>query len=64
MQNIGVKQVILAVVTLDGQQPASGVPVFYANDEEEREKIAMYLSKILSGVSHDLGNGSFVIVRH
>jgi hypothetical protein len=64
MQNIGIKQVILAVITLDKGQPASGVPVFYADNDEERERIAIYLSKILSGVTHDLGNGSFIIVRH
>ncbi|MCG0274702.1 MAG: hypothetical protein L5655_00875 [Thermosediminibacteraceae bacterium] len=64
MENVGVKEVILAVVTLDGKQPASGVPVFYAKDEEERNKIALHLAKILSGMVHDLENGSYIIVRH
>ncbi|MFO7151620.1 MAG: hypothetical protein DIU66_000050 [Bacillota bacterium] len=64
MQNIGLSEVILAIVTVDGTQPASGVPVFYAKDEEEREKIASNLARILSGMVHDLENGTYVIVRH
>ncbi|AYO30375.1 MAG: hypothetical protein PWR06_347 [Thermoanaerobacteraceae bacterium] len=64
MDNVGIKEAILAVVTLDKQQPASGVPVFYAKDEKERDKIAMYLSKILSAMTHDLENGTYIIVRH
>ncbi|KXG78459.1 hypothetical protein AN618_02140 [Fervidicola ferrireducens] len=64
MENIGLSEVILAIVTVDGTQPASGVPVFYAKDEEEREKIALNLARILSGMVHDLENGTYVIVRH
>jgi len=64
VQNIGLSEVILAIVTVDGTQPASGVPVFYAKDEEEREKIASNLARILSGMVHDLENGTYVIVRH
>ncbi|TYP54920.1 capping complex subunit for YIEGIA [Thermosediminibacter litoriperuensis] len=64
MENIGVKEVILAVVTLNGNQPASGVPVFYARDEAERDRIAAHLARILSGMVHDLENGSYIIVRH
>ncbi|MCF6095872.1 hypothetical protein L1766_02460 [Thermovorax subterraneus] len=64
MENIGLSEIILAIVTIDGTQPASGVPVFYAKDEEEREKIALNLARILSGMVHDLENGTYVIVRH
>lgn len=64
MDNIGIKEAILAIVTLNKEQPASGVPVFYARDEKERDKIAMYLCKILSAMTHDLENGSYIIVRH
>jgi len=64
MDNIGIKEAILAVVTLDNQQPASGIPVFYAKDENERDKIALYLSQILSAMVHDLENGTYILVRH
>ncbi|WP_422444264.1 capping complex subunit for YIEGIA [Thermoanaerobacterium sp. DL9XJH110] len=64
MDNIGIKEVILAVVTINKEQTASGVPVFYARDEKERNKIALYLCKILSAMAHDLENGSYIIVRH
>ncbi|MDN5331617.1 MAG: hypothetical protein PWP45_842 [Tepidanaerobacteraceae bacterium] len=64
MENVGLSEVILAIVTVDGTQPASGVPVFYAKDEEERNKIASHLARILSGMVHDLENGTYVIVKH
>jgi hypothetical protein len=64
MANIIIKEIILAVVTVNKNQPASGVPVFYAEDEKERDKIAFCICKALAAVSHDLGNGSCIIVKH
>lgn len=56
---------IMAVVTLrDRSAVAGGVPVFYARDENERDKVSFLLSRILDGVVHDLENGSFIIVKH
>ena len=54
---------ILAVVTINKEQPATGVPVFFAKDDEERDKISFYLSKILSASIHDLENGTLILVR-
>ncbi len=56
--------IILAVITKDKDMVAGGAPIFFANDDEEAEKIALYLSKILLGMVHDLENGIFIIVRH
>lgn len=56
---------IMAVVTL--RQPdevAGGVPVFYARDEREREEVSFFLGRILDAVVHDLGNESFILVKH
>jgi len=64
MDNIGIKEAILAVVTVKREQPATGVPVFYAKDEAEKEKIAILLSKILTAMVHDIGNGCYILVRH
>jgi len=64
MENVGVKEAILAVVTVNKEQPATGVPVFYARDEAEKDKIALLLSKILTAMVHDIGNGCYILVKH
>lgn len=38
--------------------------VYVADDHEEQQKIAMYLSRISEGVIHDLENDVLIIVRH
>ncbi len=60
----GSKNTILAVVTLDMKMVAGGAPIFYATDEESREKTAGYLSRILDATVHDLENGTYIIVSH
>ena len=55
---------ILAVISLNKELVSGGAPIFFARDEEELEKIAGYLSKILDAMVHDLGNGSYIVVRH
>jgi len=55
---------IVAVVTLRQDLGAGGVPVFPVSSDEERERVARLLAKILQGTIHDLEDGSYVIVRH
>jgi len=55
---------ILAIVTTNEKQPATGVPVFFAENNSERNRISFLLSKILSAAIHDLENGSLILVRH
>jgi hypothetical protein len=55
---------ILAAVTLDKDIVTGGVPIFVAKNEEEREKIALYVSRSLDAMVHDLENGCYIIVRH
>lgn len=55
---------ILAVVTLNMEQVSGGAPIFFARDEEERERMAMYLGRILDAMVHDLENGTYIVVRH
>lgn len=55
---------ILAVVTLNMEQVSGGAPIFFARDEEERERMAMYLGRILDAMVHDLENGTYILVRH
>ncbi len=55
---------ILAVVTLNMERVAGGAPIFFAQNEEERERIALYIAKTLDAMVHDLENGTYIIVRH
>ncbi len=56
---------IVAVVTPDPATVAGGgAPVFIAVAEEERQKLAFRLEKILDASVHDLGNGQLIVVDH
>ncbi len=57
-------KVVLAVIVQEPQLVSGGAPVFNASSQEEQERIALYLSRILNGMVHDLGNGVFIIVNH
>lgn len=62
---IKINDMILAIVTLDETLiRGGGCPVFIAADEEQQQKISLYLSKIMGGMVHDLENGVFLISRH
>lgn len=63
--DIGIKESILAIITVNKECVSGGsVPVFYAKNKEEREKIALLIAKITLGMVHDLENGAYIIVRH
>lgn len=63
--DVGIKEKILAVVTLDPKKViAGGVPIFIADDEKERDKTSLLIAKITTGMVHDLENGSYIIVKH
>ena len=56
---------IIAIVTLDKEKVYAGsAPIFVAENEEEQQRIAMYITRITFGMVHDLGNGVLIIVRH
>ncbi|AFV11768.1 hypothetical protein Tph_c15630 [Thermacetogenium phaeum DSM 12270] len=55
---------ILAVITTEPAIVAGGAPIFVARTPEEQEKLALYLSKVLGGMVHDLGNGVSIVVSH
>lgn len=55
---------ILAVITLDRKLVTGGVPVFFAKDDQDREKIATFLARSLDAMVHDLENGCYIVVRH
>jgi hypothetical protein len=59
-----ITQTILAVVTIKEDIVAGGAPIFYAKDQEEQERLALYLSRILKAMVHDLENGVYILVKH
>lgn len=62
--DISISDYILAIVTLKRDSVGGQAPIFYAENEDEREKIALYLSKMMKAVVHDLENGTYVLVKH
>ena len=63
--DVGINDKILAVVTLDeAKVKCSGVPIFIADDQKEREKVSLLIAKITTGMVHDLENGCYIIVKH
>jgi hypothetical protein len=56
---------IIAIVTTNPKSVGGGgAPIFYAANEAEREKIALYLSRILNAMVHDLENGTYFLTHH
>lgn len=63
--DVGIKDKILAVVTLNEKKIISGgVPIFIADNQKEREKVSLLIAKITTGMVHDLENGCYIIVKH
>ncbi|MGI6631578.1 MAG: capping complex subunit for YIEGIA [Bacillota bacterium] len=60
---VTVQKTILAAVT-DDLCKVAGVPAFVAADDKARQKKALYLSRILQGAVHDLGDGVLIVVKH
>ncbi len=65
MQATELRGWIVAVVT---DQPdrvlPGGCPVFVGRNASERERIATVLGKVLRAATHDLGDGTWVLIRH
>lgn len=60
-----IEKAILAVITINNEQVnGGGAPIFVAKSQEELQRTAFLLEKILDGIAHDLENGSMIIVRH
>lgn len=60
---ITVQKLVLCAI-VDDLDKVHGLPVFLAGDAGDRQKKALYLSRILQGVVHDLGDGVLIVVKH
>lgn len=58
-------KVILAVVAVDRSYVgAAGAPLFLAENREEAQRKADRIARILDAMVHDLGDDTFMVVRH
>ena len=55
---------ILAVITSDSSKVGGGAPIFFAQNQEEAEKLGAILTPIFGAAVHDLNNGVLIIVKH
>lgn len=62
--DIGLKDNIVAIVSLNKNVSSSTAPIFYVDNEKEQEETALLVAKVTFGMVHDLRNGVYVIVRH
>ncbi|SDK41380.1 capping complex subunit for YIEGIA [Natronincola ferrireducens] len=62
---IGIKEFIIAIVTMNKEMVnSSGAPIFYASDEEQLERLSLLIAKTTRGMVHDLEGGTYIIVKH
>lgn len=54
---------VFAIVTISRPETVSGgmAPVFYVSTIEERDRVAMWISRITNAIAHDLGNGTIIL---
>lgn len=62
--DVTLEQTIAAIVTTKRDRVGGGAPIFFADNEDDLHRMAVYLAKILDGVVHDLGGGTLIVVKH
>lgn len=62
--DIGIKENIIALVSLNKDVVSSSAPIFFVESKEKQEETALLIAKITMGMVHDLRNGVYAIVRH
>lgn len=55
---------VLAVLTTDRQRVGGGAPIFYARNEEELQRMALYFSRFTQASAHEVAPGTLLIMRH
>ena len=55
---------ILAVITMHPDAGIAGLPIFYAKDEQEQNRLANLLEAILDGIAHKISDWVYIIVKH
>lgn len=60
----GPKPSVFALVTIQKPPEVTGglAPVFYVSTTEERDRLALWISRIANAIAHDLGNGTVILL--
>ena len=55
---------LFALVTIQSPSVVTGglAPVFYVSTTEERDRLALWISRIANAIAHDLGNGTIMLM--
>jgi hypothetical protein len=64
MSDTAVTNFILAVVTTQRDSVGGSGPIFYCQDEDELQKVSLYLEKILDAMAHQIRPGTMIMVKH
>ncbi|TCP59391.1 hypothetical protein EV586_101608 [Tumebacillus sp. BK434] len=59
-----VNNFILAVCTTQKESVGGSGPIFYCPNDEELQKTALYLEKILDAMAHEIRPGTMILVKH
>ncbi len=62
--DVTLSKFILAAVTTKPGIVEGNFPIFMVESQEEQERIATTLGRVLEGVVHDMENGVFILVKH
>lgn len=62
--DIGIKENIIALISLNRDVSSATTPIFYVDSEEKQEETALLIAKITMGMVHDLRNGVYAVVKH
>ncbi|MEX2355420.1 MAG: hypothetical protein WD535_00155 [Thermaerobacterales bacterium] len=58
------KQIVAIVCLHPDRVLPGGVPVLIAQDRKEQQEVAWVIGRIMDAMTHDLGNGCLLVVRH
>ncbi|MDR5657910.1 hypothetical protein RH915_00245 [Serpentinicella sp. ANB-PHB4] len=61
----GIKELIIAIITTNRELVSGGTaPIFYVENDEKKEEKALLVSKTTMGMVHDIGDGTYIVVKH
>lgn len=64
MSNTALTNCILAVCCIEREDVGGSSPIFYCKDNEELQKVSLYLEKILDAMAHEVRPGVMILVKH
>lgn len=62
--DIGINDYTLAIITTDRNIMSANIPIFYVENVEQLETKSLLVSKCLQGMVHDIGDNTFIVVKH